>query len=89
MQEQESGGTAGKQVVLTKPCSLEGDGDDNFRAPRLIQQILSLFKHLRPGSDLAHFQVLFQKLLNSDYNRTGAGSFDFRVCDLGIDLFSS
>ncbi|XP_054807441.1 oxysterol-binding protein-related protein 4C-like [Prosopis cineraria] len=44
------------KVILTKPFSL-GDTDAAYRAPNLLQRVLSLFKSIRPGSDLTHFQL--------------------------------
>lgn len=46
-------------IVLTKPFSLDGDSDlePTYRAPNLLRRLLSLLKHVRPGSDLTHFQV--------------------------------
>ncbi|XLS89851.1 hypothetical protein HN51_065859 [Arachis hypogaea] len=48
-----------KNIVLTKPFSLEkeSDGDSDYRAPNLMKRILSLFKNVRPGSDLTRFQL--------------------------------
>ncbi|XP_045788969.1 oxysterol-binding protein-related protein 4B-like isoform X2 [Trifolium pratense] len=48
-----------KNIVLTKPFSLRGDSDseENYTAPNLLQRILSLFKNVRPGSDLTRFQL--------------------------------
>ncbi|GMN62072.1 hypothetical protein TIFTF001_031154 [Ficus carica] len=45
------------QIVLTKPLSLESGSDDDYSAPNLIQRILSLFKNIRPGSDLTRLQL--------------------------------
>ncbi|XP_015960010.1 oxysterol-binding protein-related protein 4C [Arachis duranensis] len=48
------------KIVLTKPMTLEGESDsdsDTYKAPNLLQRILSLFKNVRPGSDLSRFQV--------------------------------
>ncbi|EOA14321.1 hypothetical protein CARUB_v10027497mg [Capsella rubella] len=48
----------GKQVVLAKPFSLEDEKEDSENTPpNLIQRILSLFKNVRPGSDLSNFQL--------------------------------
>ncbi|XP_059634613.1 oxysterol-binding protein-related protein 4C-like [Cornus florida] len=46
-----------KVAVLTSPISLEGESDVNYRAPNLIQRILSLLKSVRPGTDLTRFQL--------------------------------
>ncbi|KAK7281166.1 hypothetical protein RIF29_08902 [Crotalaria pallida] len=47
------------KVVLTKPLTLEGESnsDASYTAPNLLQRILSLFKNVRPGSDLTRFQL--------------------------------
>ncbi|CAN4084943.1 unnamed protein product [Withania somnifera] len=46
------------RVVLTAPLSLDGESDDaNYRAPNLLQRILSLFSSVRPGSDLTRTQL--------------------------------
>ncbi|WCJ42262.1 OSBP(oxysterol binding protein)-related protein 4B [Euphorbia peplus] len=44
------------RVVLTKPISLDDDSDV-YEAPNLVRRILSLFKNIRPGSDLTNFQL--------------------------------
>ncbi|KAK9931622.1 hypothetical protein M0R45_018894 [Rubus argutus] len=44
-------------VVLTKPLSLEIESNDDYRAPNLLKRVLSLFKDVRPGSDLTRFQL--------------------------------
>ncbi|KAE9608094.1 hypothetical protein Lal_00003579 [Lupinus albus] len=48
-----------KKIVLTKPLSLEGESnsDTTYTAPNLLQRILSLFKNVRPGSDLTRFEL--------------------------------
>ncbi|XP_022987409.1 oxysterol-binding protein-related protein 4C-like [Cucurbita maxima] len=47
-----------RRIILTKPVSLEAGSDAaDYRAPNLLQRILSLFKDVRPGSDLSHFKV--------------------------------
>jgi hypothetical protein len=47
------------KVMLTKPLQLakESDSEESYRAPNLLQRLLSLFKNVRPGSDLTRFQV--------------------------------
>ncbi|KAK7329178.1 hypothetical protein VNO77_23328 [Canavalia gladiata] len=47
------------KVVLTKPMTLEkeSDTDTAYRAPNLMQRILSLLKNVHPGSDLTRFQL--------------------------------
>ncbi|XP_059286990.1 oxysterol-binding protein-related protein 4B-like [Lycium ferocissimum] len=48
----------GPKVILTAPLSLEGESDDaDYRAPNLLQRILSLFSSVRPGSDLTRIQL--------------------------------
>ncbi|KAL0734974.1 hypothetical protein Bca4012_011184 [Brassica carinata] len=46
-----------KQVVLAKPFSLEDEKNSEHTTSNLIQRILSLFKNVRPGSDLTNFQL--------------------------------
>ncbi|XP_024024213.1 oxysterol-binding protein-related protein 4C isoform X2 [Morus notabilis] len=47
-----------KKIVLTKPYfSLDGDSCGDHKAPNLIQRVLSLFKNVRPGSDLTKMQL--------------------------------
>ncbi|XP_010539416.1 PREDICTED: LOW QUALITY PROTEIN: oxysterol-binding protein-related protein 4B-like [Tarenaya hassleriana] len=46
-----------KEVVIAKLYSLEDEEDSNYTASNLIRRILSLFKNVRPGSDLTHFQL--------------------------------
>lgn len=49
-----------KQVtVLTQPLSLEGGLAAEHLPPNVIQRVLSLFRSIRPGSDLTHFQVTY------------------------------
>lgn len=48
-----------QKVVLTAPISLEGGlGDEQYQPPNLLQLIFSMFKNVRPGSDLSKFQVI-------------------------------
>ncbi|XP_065851407.1 oxysterol-binding protein-related protein 4B-like [Euphorbia lathyris] len=44
------------RVVLTKPMSLDDDSNV-YQAPNLVSRIFSLFKNIRPGSDLTNFQL--------------------------------
>ena len=44
-------------AVLTPPLSLEGGLAAELRPANLVQRVLSLFRNVRPGSDLSHFQV--------------------------------
>ncbi|KAJ8750759.1 hypothetical protein K2173_015940 [Erythroxylum novogranatense] len=46
-----------RDIVLTKPISLDGDTVSDYRAPNIVRRILSLFKNVRPGSDLSSFQL--------------------------------
>ncbi|CAA0410393.1 unnamed protein product [Arabidopsis thaliana] len=46
-----------KHIMLVKPFSLEDEKDSENTPPNLIQRILSLFKNVRPGSDLTNFQL--------------------------------
>lgn len=44
-------------AVLTAPLSLEGGLAAELRPANLVQRVLSLFRNVRPGSDLSHFQL--------------------------------
>ncbi|CAK9182365.1 unnamed protein product [Ilex paraguariensis] len=44
-------------TVLTAPLSLEDESAANYRAPNILQRILSILKDVRPGSDLTRFQL--------------------------------
>lgn len=46
-----------KAVVLTAPLALEGGLAAEHRPPNLLKQVLSLFRNVRPGSDLTRFQA--------------------------------
>ncbi|KAG7546168.1 Oxysterol-binding protein superfamily [Arabidopsis suecica] len=46
-----------KHLVLAKPFSLEDEKDSEHTASNVIRKILSLFKTVRPGSDLTNFQL--------------------------------
>ncbi|XP_070018705.1 oxysterol-binding protein-related protein 4C isoform X1 [Nicotiana sylvestris] len=51
-------GEVGPRVVLTAPLSLEGESDaSDYKAPNLLQRILSLLSNVRPGSDLTRIQL--------------------------------
>lgn len=50
-----------RHLVLAKPVSLEDEKDSEYTASNVIRRILSLFKNIRPGSDLTNFQVSFLK----------------------------
>ncbi|RDY10901.1 Oxysterol-binding protein-related protein 4B, partial [Mucuna pruriens] len=47
------------KIVLTRPLTLvrESESDASYKAPNFLQRILSLFKNVRPGSDLTRFQL--------------------------------
>ncbi|KAF9592867.1 hypothetical protein IFM89_018421 [Coptis chinensis] len=45
-------------AVLTPPLSLGSGSDVEYRAPNILQRILSLLKNVRPGSDLTRFQAM-------------------------------
>ncbi|XP_010927220.1 oxysterol-binding protein-related protein 4C isoform X1 [Elaeis guineensis] len=47
----------GKRAVLTPPLALEGGFAAEHRPPNVLQRVLSLFRNVRPGSDLTHFQL--------------------------------
>ncbi|GMN62073.1 hypothetical protein TIFTF001_031165 [Ficus carica] len=51
--------TEEKKIVLSKPLSLDqGDSPHgDHKPPNLIQRVLSLFKDIRPGSDLTTMQL--------------------------------
>lgn len=44
-------------AVLTAPLSLEGGLAAELQPANLVQRALSLFRNVRPGSDLSHFQL--------------------------------
>lgn len=51
-----------KTAVLTAPFSLDEDkpsssSDSKYRAPNILQRILSLLSTIRPGSDLSRLQL--------------------------------
>ncbi|CAN8325952.1 unnamed protein product [Cochlearia groenlandica] len=46
-----------KQLVLVKPYSLEDEKDSDHTGSSIIHCILSLLKNVRPGSNLANFQL--------------------------------
>ncbi|KAK5847039.1 Oxysterol-binding-related protein 4C -like protein [Gossypium arboreum] len=86
------------KIVLTRPLSLNGELEVDYKAPNLIQRILSLFKNVRPGSDLTHFklppQFNFPKSHLQCYGETVycSGSDMLRRCnqaDNSLDRFMS
>uniref|UniRef100_A0A7N0ZUL9 Uncharacterized protein n=1 Tax=Kalanchoe fedtschenkoi TaxID=63787 RepID=A0A7N0ZUL9_KALFE len=47
-------------IVLSSPLAVDGDysaGSSSSGAPNLMQRVFSLFKNVRPGSDLTSFQL--------------------------------
>ncbi|KAK4391967.1 Oxysterol-binding protein-related protein 4B [Sesamum angolense] len=55
----------GTKAVLTAPLSLEGEeSNSEYRAPNIIQRILSLLTSVRPGSDLNRLQAKGETPLN-------------------------
>ncbi|EOA16752.1 hypothetical protein CARUB_v10004961mg [Capsella rubella] len=46
-----------RHLVLAKPFSLEDENNSEHTASNVIRRILSLFKNVRPGSDLTNFQL--------------------------------
>ncbi|KAL9325940.1 hypothetical protein ACSQ67_006585 [Phaseolus vulgaris] len=47
------------KIVLSRPLSLErqSDQETNYKAPNILRRILSLFKNVRPGSDVSCFKL--------------------------------
>lgn len=43
--------------MLTQPLSLDGGLAAEHQSPNIVQRLISLFKNVRPGTDLTHFQV--------------------------------
>ncbi|XP_073290408.1 oxysterol-binding protein-related protein 4C-like [Primulina huaijiensis] len=51
-------GELGSKPLLTAPLSLEGEeSNSSYRAPNILQRILSLLNTVRPGSDLTRLQL--------------------------------
>ncbi|KAM1302085.1 hypothetical protein ACFX2H_013044 [Malus domestica] len=75
-------------IFLTKPLSLEGDSDVDYRAPNLLKRVLSLFKNARPGSDLTRFQASPLLFLSPLFNipKSHLQCFGESVYCVGIDL---
>ncbi|CAI8589913.1 unnamed protein product [Vicia faba] len=52
-----------RKIVVSKPLQLvitkesDSDSEEAYKAPNLLQRILSLFKNVRPGSDLTSLQL--------------------------------
>nr|CAB3483520.1 unnamed protein product [Digitaria exilis] len=55
--ESEGDAAACAAAVLTPPLSLEGGLAAELQPANLVQRVLSLFRNVRPGSDLSHFQL--------------------------------
>ncbi|XP_019177948.1 PREDICTED: oxysterol-binding protein-related protein 4C-like isoform X2 [Ipomoea nil] len=47
----------GDRAVLTAPIALGDEYDSEYRAPNMLQVILSLLKNVRPGADLTRIPV--------------------------------
>lgn len=47
------------RIVLAKPFTVESesDPDANYKAPNFLRRILTLFKNVRPGSDVSCFKL--------------------------------
>ncbi|KAK3221354.1 hypothetical protein Dsin_008379 [Dipteronia sinensis] len=74
-----------KRVVLTKPLTLDGDTSVDYRAPNLLQRILSLFKNVGTGSDLTSFQL--PAMFN--FPKSQLQCFGESVYCIGNDMVSS
>ncbi|KAK6942007.1 Oxysterol-binding protein, partial [Dillenia turbinata] len=59
-----------RKAVLTAPLSLDGQSGADYRAPNVVQRVLSLFKNVLPGSDLTHFQATLTPFLFHLFTRT-------------------
>ncbi|CAA6672161.1 unnamed protein product [Spirodela intermedia] len=46
-----------EKVLLTQPLSLDGGLAAEHQSPNIVQRLISLFKNVRPGTDLTHFQL--------------------------------
>ena len=64
-------------AVLNEPLSLEGGLAAELRPANLVQRVLSLFRNVRPGADLSHFQVHKNSATTSTHSHT--------VCVLNLD----
>ncbi|CAN1340435.1 Oxysterol-binding protein-related protein 4C [Linum perenne] len=75
------------ELVLTKPLSLDdGDGgDSDYRTPNIVQRILSLFQHVRPGSDLTSFQAM-QLPPSFNYPKSQLQMYGESVYSVGKDM---
>ncbi|KAL0916649.1 hypothetical protein M5K25_014177 [Dendrobium thyrsiflorum] len=51
------GAETGRKATLTPPLSLENGLTAEHRPPNLFHRVLSLFRNVRPGSDLTNFQL--------------------------------
>ncbi|KAG9449251.1 hypothetical protein H6P81_009216 [Aristolochia fimbriata] len=50
-------GEGGGEALLTPPLALEGGLAVEHRVPNIVQRILSLFRNVRPGSELTRLQL--------------------------------
>ncbi|XP_044471444.1 oxysterol-binding protein-related protein 4B-like isoform X1 [Mangifera indica] len=46
-----------KKIVLAKASLFEGESQGDYKAPNIVQCILSLFRNIQPGADLIRFQL--------------------------------
>ncbi|KAL2928839.1 Oxysterol-binding protein-related protein 4C [Bienertia sinuspersici] len=46
-----------RDVVLTSPLSIDGESNNDYKPPNLLQMIFSLLNNVRPGADLTRFQL--------------------------------
>ncbi|XP_022756558.1 oxysterol-binding protein-related protein 4C isoform X2 [Durio zibethinus] len=72
------------KVVLTRPLSVDGDSDIDYRAPNLSQRITSLFKSVLPGSDLTRLKL--PPLFN--YPKSHLQCYGETVYCIGSDMLS-
>jgi hypothetical protein len=50
-----------KKIMVTNSLlqlANELDSEEGYKAPNLLQRLFSLFKNVRLGSDITHFQVV-------------------------------
>ncbi|KAI0504625.1 hypothetical protein KFK09_015577 [Dendrobium nobile] len=57
MNEVQVGVETGRKATLTPPLSLEKGLAAEHRPPNMFHRVLSLFRNVRPGSDLTNFQA--------------------------------
>ncbi|XP_021852547.1 oxysterol-binding protein-related protein 4C isoform X2 [Spinacia oleracea] len=46
-----------RDVILTNPVSLDGDSNNDYKPPNVLQMVFSLLNNVRPGADLTRFQL--------------------------------